>query len=393
MIKNKNDVSISADVLSPTAYCEKMTSLIVKNYDQPEECFVVARKVFKENYENWSSMEQIKAVMSLFRDAYRAYANEEKRKLGDRFLAFTKGLNLEPTTFSRLYESFLFLIKKRPEGLDFICKAITYDCYMDVINEDIVNEYSSYDTPIYRDLFIRRIQSLADYLYDTTYLYIAKNMTDRYTMYDDVIYALLERKKDIVIASFLANANLLISKECLDKIVAYAKKNDDSSLLKAAYHTLLFKGRVTFTDFMGYYMLLSPQERNENAYSLERIIQANHLEKAYGILSGKRNDATVLRGLSLEEFALLSDIIKEKYPDKYQKYILQAIDRKTEKFDSRYDDLFACLEKYPEDIRVFLEHPGIKKSSLYSEKFRYQYLKMLKQQDMLSKAEIKYYRG
>lgn len=385
------NLSLNNEMLSPSQFAEKMTANVIRYYNDPETCFSIANELFHSSYCQWSDSEKIRSLMSFFRDCYKAYSAEEKRELGNRFLSFTSNLNLDERTYDQLFESFFLLIRKRSEASDFIVNSIQKDCYMSVVNKKFKEEFHSPDFSLFRDIFVRRIEEIADYLYDETYLSIAQALTDRYTLYDSVMKALLKRNKQKVLLAFLNNGNLLISSECLEAIIQYAKKNGLSDLLKYAYHTFLYKTSVTFDDFYSYYVLLSDKEREMDAVYLEKIIEANNLESPFLISQRRKKNPLLLKGLTVKEFGFLSDIIKEDYKKEYLPYLIASIKNRLSFIGNDYSDLFSCLEKFKEDWKEILKLKELNEVSHSHDAFRKQYFLMLLETDSLSFANIKVY--
>jgi hypothetical protein len=385
METNKESVQ---DTVTYTRYSEKMTSLIVKNYDSPDKFFSMARNLFLKYYSSWSEMGKIQAIMNLFRDAYRAYNAIERSKLGNRFLNFCTGLKMKPTTYNRLFVSFWLLIRKRAENRDFIVKAIRLDCFMDGVNQEFVEEFNSADSPIYREVFSSRIEEIADYIYDDTYFYIAEHSLDQYTLYDQVMKALLKRGKEKVLISFLKNRNLLVSKECYQEIISYATEKQMKELLKFAYHNFLFKYSVSFEDFFSYYQLLNEEERIQEQYYLNRIVEANHLEKPFLIMQDEEDDPSCLKNLSMDEFSSLSDMIQTKFADTYSEYLLSAIEKRWKRGGEDYQDVFSCLRHYPHVGREVLLSSCLWEISLHDENSRKEYVFLLHANGLLEEAGI-----
>ena len=114
---------------------------------------------------------------------------------------------------------------------------------------------------------------------------------------------------------------------------------------------------------------------------------------AFQLLLGERADARNLRHFTLSEFIVLSDSIKKLYPKIYQKYLLEVIKERASLSDFSYEDLSACLEKYPDDVESIFSSPEMKEVSYRNEELRYRYLTYLKEHNLFSVADIHYYRG
>ncbi len=374
--------------LTSTQYSEKMTSLIVRHYDVPTKFFAYAKKIYLENYKAWFNMEKIKAITNLFRDGYKAYGVEERNKLINRFFQFVDGLELDQKTYDRLFVAFWFLIKKRSDSRDFLIRAIKNPFFQNGVNQEFMEEFNSHDTSLYRELFSDSIEEIADYLYDSTYLFIAENSFDQYTLYDRVIAALMKRGKDVVLIAFLKNKNLLLSKECYESIISYAKDGHSKELLKFAYHNFLFKYNVNFQDFFSYYQLLSDEEKESEAYYLNRVVEANHLEKPFQIMSDDDDNPSTLKNLTIEEFSFLNDVIMTKFSNDYQEHLISAIERRAKISSDDYLDVFSCLGKYPDIGNDVLLLPCLKKMSYNDPKTRKAYLLVLRKNNLLDAIGI-----
>lgn len=377
--------------LTSTQYSEKMTSLIVRCYDSPAKFFDYAKKIYLENYLSWYNMEKIKAITNLFRDGYKAYGLEERNKLTKRFLLFVKDLELDQNTFDRLFVAFWFLIKKRNDSRAFLIMAIRTPYFQNGVNQEFMEEFNSHDSPLYREVFTGKIEEIADYLYDSTYIYIAEHSFDQYTLYDDVMKALMKRGKNDLLIAFLKNKNVLISKECYQEIISYANTSQSKELLKFTYHNFLFKYSVSFEDFFSYYQLLSAEEKESEAYYLNRIVEANHLEKPYQIMSDEDDNPTTLKNLTIQEFSSLNEIVRKKFPDDYQNYLFEAIERRGKIKSDDYLDVFDCLLKYPSLKEEILLSSHLRNMSFNDEKSRKAYLCLLKDKNLLSGAGIHIY--
>lgn len=381
---------VSLNGLSASSFGEKLTSLIIKLYEEPEECFSIALEGYIQNESSYTAQERIRIVLNFFRDCYKAYNSVERRKLGDRFLSFVDHVHLLKKEYERLYESFFLLIRKREECPDFIVHAIQKDVFMDVVNRDIMEGYEDSMNPFYRELFLRRIKDLSPYLYDDTYLHIASLMSDRYTMYDEVIDTLLKDRKENVIIAFLQNRNLLISKECLDHLISFAREMNLPQLLKYSYHTFLFKNSVSFEDFLFYYNLLTPKEREEDKEYLKKVILVNHLEKPFLIFRGKTQES-LLDGLAIKDFVCLSNVIKKNFD--YSEALLQSFEKRVSVYTPEYQDILSLFERYPDqEERLLLCHCF----DMYTKKIpslRLSYLKRLKEKNLLEKMNIHPYKG
>lgn len=384
---------MDSEKITSYKYSEKMTSLIVKMYDSPDEFFSVAQKIYLENYLSWLGMEKVRTIANLFRDAYRAYPITERKKLGDRFLLFTKPLKMETSQFSRLFGSFWLLMRKRPEASSFLVKAIRNEHFTSGVNEEFVDEYNSQENPLLREIFASKIEQIADFIFDSTFLYIAENSLDQYTLFDMVIYALLKRKKEQILIAFLKNKNILISKECYERIIAFAKDENLFSLLKFAYHNFLFANNVNFTEFYQYYSLLSNEEKEEQDSYLSRVVEANHLEKPYLLIQGGENKKEILKYLTLDEFSSLSSLIKEKYKNEYADYLLSALEKRCQRGMLDSKDIYFCISCYPEMKRELLFSPALKEYSYRSEEKRKDYLLMLAKNDLMEESSLLIYQG
>lgn len=381
---------ISLEGLSASSFSEKLTSLIIKLYEEPEDCFSIALKGYIQNESSYTAMERLKVILGFFRDCYKAYGSAEKSRLGERFLAFVDHVHLSKKEYERLYESFFLLIRKREECPEFIVHAIQKDVFMDVINRDIIQGYTDTLNPFYRDLFLRKIKELSPYLYDDTYLHIASFMSDRYTLYDDVIETLLKDKKEMIVIAFLQNKNLLISKECMDHLISYAREEKMPMLLKYAYRTFLFKNSVSFDDFLFYYNILTPIEREENKEYLKKIILVNHLEKPFLIFRGKK-DESLLDGLTIRDFNCLCDIIKKNFD--YENALLQSFEKRVALYRPDYQDILTLFENYPSQEEKLLLCPSF---DMYTKKIpslRLFYLSRLKKDGLLEKMNLHPYKG
>lgn len=385
--------NMDSEKITSYKYSEKMTSLIVKMYDSPDEFFSVAQKIYLENYLSWLGMEKVRTIANLFRDAYRAYPIAERKKLGDRFLSFTRPIKMEEKQFSRLFGSFWLLMRKRPEAASFLVKAIKDEHFTSGVNEEFVEEYNSAENPLLREIFASRIEQIADYLSDSTFLYIAENSLDQYTLFDMVIYALLKRKKEAILIAFLKNKNILISKECYEKIISFAKKEKLFSLLKFAYHNFLFANSVNFSTFYQYYSLLSDEEKEEQENYLLRVVEANHLEKPYLLIQGGESKKDILKYLTLDEFASLSSLIKEKYKNEYADYLLSALGKRCQRETMDSKDIDLCISCYPEMKKELLFSPALKEYSFKSEEKRKDYLLMLIKENLMKESSLVIYQG
>ncbi len=385
--------NMESEKLTSYKYSEMMTSLIVKMYDSPDDFFSIAQKIYLENYLSWLGMEKVRTIANLFRDAYRAYPLSERKKLGDRFLSFTKPLKMDESHFSRLFGSFWLLMRKRPEATSFLVKAIRDEHFTLGVNQEFVDEYNSQDNPLLREIFASRIEQIADSLSDSTFLYIAENSLDQYTLFDMVIYALLKRKKEQILIAFLRNKNILISKECYEKIISFAKEERLFSLLKFAYHNFLFANSVNFSEFYQYYSLLSDEEKEEQENYLSRVVEANHLEKPYLLIQGGESKKEILKYLTLDEFTSLSSLIKEKYKDEYATYLLSALEKRCQRETSDSKDIYLCISCYPEIKKDLLFSSFVKEYSYRSEEKRRDYLLMLAKNHLLEESCLMIYQG
>lgn len=372
-------------------FSEKMLGLVVTYYNKPDEFFVIAKNVFINSYKTWKLGQASSALISLFRNCYRAYNSEEKRKLGERIISFTVDLELSQTTFTKVYESMFFTFGKRMDGMNFLLSAIKYPQYQDAINNDFVEEFESVDS-FYRDLFLKKNDELSSYLYDSTYLSIAEKMTDRYTIYDNVLLNLLKNNKTNIIIAFLNNKNLLITKDCLSQIISYARKKKEVGLLKTAYRTYLFKNNISFVEFYEYYNLLTAEEREEETYFLNRIVNANHLEKPFAIMNKDSiPDEDLLLGLTINDFNFLASIIKKDYKDVYLKYLISSFKKRLNIISKNDDDIFELFDKYSENIHELLNVKGLNEYSFNSTTFRRKYLLFLIKGNMMNETNIHLY--
>lgn len=379
--------------LSVSAFQERTTAAVVRYYNSPDDCFKLVKESYFKNSLAWTEGEKILALMNYFRDCYKAYNADEKRKIYLRFLSLSDELDLSEKGFERLFSSFFLLIRKRSESSDFIVSAIRHDCYADIVNTEFVQEYDEEDSSLFRDVFVRRICEIVDHLYDSTISAIASRMTDRYTMYDNVLHALLEKGKDSLVIVFLNNGNLLISKECLNDIILYAKKKDSSRLLKAAYHTFLFKNSINFSSFYSYYNMLSEKEKEEDSMYLKRIIEVNHLEKPFFIMKRQQRDRDLLNGLTIDEFTTLSEIIQKDYGDVFFPYLVSAMKKRLKYQSGNDEDILFCLNHYQNYEKELLSMKELSDYSLTHSSFRKEYLILLMKNDCLSKCDIKKYQG
>jgi len=138
---------------------------------------------------------------------------------------------------------------------------------------------------------------------------------------------------------------------------------------------------------------LSKEERERESGELNRIAHDNRFVKGYEILAGGFKGKNGLKGLSLDNFISLSDIIKENYSGMYQETLISLLKKSLKKESYDNDDVILCMEKYPENILDMLKIPEIEEISLFGEEYRYRVLTILKKQNLLDKLSILKYRG
>lgn len=377
--------------ITSARFSERMSALIVKYYNVPTKFFSYAKKIYEENYMSWMKMEKVNTIIRLFRDGYKAYNASEREKLPTRFLDFCHGLKLDQQTFDKLFFSFWLLVRKRKESRLFLVDALKSDMFNNGVNMEFIEDFNALDSPLFRETFVEKIDEIGEYLYDSTYIFIAQNSFDQYTLYDSIIFSLMRRGKDNIIIEFLKNKNILLSKECYQSIIDYATNRQSKELLKFAYHNFLFKYSVKFKDFYTYYQLLTEEEKKTENYYLNRVVEANHLEKPFQIIQDEENNPSVLKNLTIDEFSFLSDMIMTKYEDSYSEYLLSSIERRSKMECENYLDVFSCLEKYTNLNDIFYLSSVLKEISLHDEKTRKTYLNIMLSKGLLKRVDIHSY--
>ena len=139
--------------------------------------------------------------------------------------------------------------------------------------------------------------------------------------------------------------------------------------------------------------MLSEEERQEDSVYLKRIIEANHLEKPFFIMRRQQKDKELLNGLTIDEFASLSEIIQEDYDDVFFPYLVQALKKRLKYQSGSDEDILRCLKSYPKKEKELLSMKELSDYSLSNSSFRKEYLILLMKKDCLSKCDIKKYQG
>lgn len=376
-----------------SCFCEKMTAFMIRQYNNVPSFFKVAKEVFLLNWQHFSPQEQSKAIIHIFRDAYRTFNYHEKCKLHLRFIDFTKNLPLTDKVFDNLFYSFLLLVKNRVESGMFIIKAAACECYADAVNNLVVDKFFSDDFSLLRNLSADEAQALVRYLYDSTLLYIARNISTSYYDYDDLLIGVIKERKMKVLDVFLSNPYIIFDDYVIDVLDATFKDVTDISLRKTVLRAKTHGYDVSFSTFVDYYRLLSKEERERESEELNRIAHDNRFVKGYEILVGGFKGKNGLKGLSLDNFISLSDIIKENYSGMYQETLISLLKTSLKKESYDNDDVILCMEKYPEIILDMLKIPEIEEISLFGEEYRYRVLTILKKQNLLDKLSLLKYRG
>jgi hypothetical protein len=393
MSDNQRKIEIIDDKpLTFSMYTEKMTDLMVQEYNDPEHFFAIAKNAYLQNYKYFTYVERSKAIISIFRDAYRAYNTEWKRKLYQSFLKFTSDLPLGGADFANLFESFFLMLKNRDEKIDFFVDATRCGCYVVVINRIVRDEFFEKYYSFFHSFSINDASALVKILYDSTLFSLVRGFNDSYYEYDNYIAAIVKSERADAIKELLNNPNIVFGSYARSLLDEYLSKTTDESMHKLALYFKLRGYSVKFSDFVEYVKSLTPEEHRAKHGELLNIAHRNHFDKGYDILLGTDKGTTILRTLSLTEFIVLSDIIKEKYHEKYLSALCSAIKKKLRKRDD-YDDVFECMEKYPENMGEFLKIPGIQEYSLLSDSYRSKFMAVLKKQNMLDQLPIMKYGG
>ena len=378
--------------LTFSMYTEKMTALMVQEYNDPEHFFAVAKNVYLQNYKYFSYVERSKAIISIFRDAFRAYNSEWKHRLYQRFLKFTSDLPLAAADFANLFESFLLMLKKRDEKIDFFVDATRCGCYVEVINRIVRDEFFKKYYSYFYSFSINDASALIKALYDSTLISLVRGFNDSYYEYDNYISAIIKSERVDAIKALLNNPHIAFGSYSRSLLDEYLSKTTDESMHKLALYFKLRGYSVKFSDFVEYVKSLTPEEHREKHGELLNIAHRNHFDKGYDILLGTDKGTTILRTLSLSEFIVLNEIIKEKFHEKYLSALCSAIKKKLNKRDD-YIDVFVCIEKYPENMEEFLKIPEIQECSLLSDNYRSRFMAVLKKQNLLEQLPIMKYGG
>lgn len=393
MSDNQRKIEIIDDKpLTFSMYTEKMTALMVQEYNDPEHFFAVAKNVYLQNYKYFSYVERSKAIISIFRDAFRAYNSEWKHRLYQRFLKFTSDLPLAAADFANLFESFLLMLKKRDEKIDFFVDATRCGCYVEVINRIVRDEFFKKYYSYFYSFSINDASALIKALYDSTLISLVRGFNDSYYEYDNYISAIIKSERVDAIKVLLNNPHIAFGSYSRSLLDEYLSKTTDESMHKLALYFKLRGYSVKFSDFVEYVKSLTPEEHREKHGELLNIAHRNHFDKGYDILLGTDKGTTILRTLSLSEFIVLNEIIKEKFHEKYLSALCSAIKKKLNKRDD-YIDVFVCIEKYPENMEEFLKIPEIQEYSLLSDNYRSRFMAVLKKQNMLEQLPIMKYGG
>ena len=378
--------------LTFSMYTEKMTALMVQEYNDPEHFFAVAKNAYLQNYKYFTYVERSKAIISIFRDAFRAYNSEWKHRLYQRFLKFTSDLPLAAADFANLFESFLLMLKKRDEKIDFFVDATRCGCYVEVINRIVRDEFFKKYYSYFYSFSINDASALIKALYDSTLISLVRGFNDSYYEYDNYISAIIKSERVDAIKALLNNPHIAFGSYSRSLLDEYLSKTTDESMHKLALYFKLRGYSVKFSDFVEYVKSLTPEEHREKHGELLNIAHRNHFDKGYDILLGTDKGTTILRTLSLSEFIVLNEIIKEKFHEKYLSALCSAIKKKLNKRDD-YIDVFVCIEKYPENMEEFLKIPEIQEYSLLSDNYRSRFMAVLKKQNLLEQLPIMKYGG
>ena len=388
-MKKIEESSLSAKkAVVSSLFVEKMIALLVSNYNKPDTFFATFKKHYLAYYQFWSEGDKVSVVTQLFRHAYNAYARDERNMLIKRFLSFVDGIEYEPKTIRRLYDSFLLFSNSKYDFNTVVLTLLLDERFIECVNDEIQEAFCSLEHSSYKDLFVKEIAKLSPYLFDHTYEIIALYLPYNYDNYDLVIKELIKRKKKDLILSFIKNKNCLVSRSCLDDVLLFAKEQNDQIFEKKILRVLLRQKQTSFSVMMQYYLLLSDKEIEDEYALLENIAVSNQFAKAFYVLSNRSNDNKVLMDLTLREFAKLSSIIKKKYAGQYLESLKHALlYAKRVQLDPG-KAVFDCLEKYQEDLDKLMILPMVKELSLKNANNRKRYLLLLKENNLTNENGV-----
>ena len=387
-LSEKEELSLR---LTSTEYVERMVSLLIKLYSEPETFFTRAKLLYEQMYHSWLEGDKVSAVIQVFRHAYNAYAREERIKLVSRFAIFTDGIQYANKTKRRLYDAFALFANHKYSLSSLVKILIKKENFIDCINEHFQNAFCSLEYSQYQTLFIKDIETISPYLYDETYKVIGENLPYNYDHYDSVINELIKSGRSNLVSLFLSNKNCTVTMACLQSTLEYAQNHQDDVLRKIVLRTILRQEQVSFSLFFQYYQMLNEKEKETEHSFLERIATSNHFEKGYSIMIKDGQDENALKNLSIKEFISLSEIIKNQYVGVYLPYLISAINKSTKLLLDASNEVFECLQKYNEERKVLLQLPLVKELSYRSNRVRRLYLMWVKENDLLFENKISIY--
>lgn len=376
MDEKPNNIIWEADT-----YQEKMSGLMMLQYNRPDAFFDQAKETFIRCCPSWSDISKVRSLVSIFQNAFKTYSLGERKKLPHRFLVFTEDLPVVSSVKEKMFDGFYMLEKNKENINAFFFESLKSETYGYYVNTLIQNNLLGNGDRDYNllDFFFRNFEKIEDYIQDATFEALAKTNHTSYLFSDRIVNYLIQKKKYLLALSVDGNKRLYIEyrdnlrekifNQCLKEELPLEQK-------KEFLHSLIATGSFPSSVLYRYYQLLTPEERKNADSFLKYKADLADQNVAYSLMRGNACKPSVLSSRSLADYVALAPIIKERFKDTYLPYLTKVL-KKSLKYSYDKEETYNDLINAYKDNPAFLSSEAVNNMSKLFYSTRALYLRAL----------------
>ncbi|MDD6240664.1 MAG: hypothetical protein PUA93_03655 [Eubacteriales bacterium] len=336
-------------------YQEKMSGLMMLQYNRPDAFFDQAKATFIRCCPSWSDISKVRSLVSIFQNAFKTYSLEERKKLPHRFMVFTEDLPAESSVKEKMFDGFYMLEKNKATVSAFLVEALKSETYGYYVNSLIQNSFLSTEDreTTLLDFFYRYFNTIEDYIKDATFEALSKtNYNFSYRASDIFVRYLIQKRKFLLALSVLKNTCLYFDYASTlreDIFTKCLKPNLSPEEEKKLLRSLIEMGSFSSSILYRYYQLLTPEEReNEDDFLSTQSDKANQ-SVAYGMICGAEYKPGIVSSLPLSDYVGLAPIIKERFKDTYLRYLTKAFNKALKNTYNKEAVFNGIIDAYKDD--------------------------------------------